>query len=460
MKACSALALLCIIGTSPPAIPCWAADRPSGIIVDATEFPVRGGRYSFVARFQAALQSALDSCGQGMPRVVAEGRKPSGTFDEATIRGLVRASACPPLASLERPPTDGILTRNVWSALMPGAVAPSVDERVSALVLSFEATDFGDAPEWNFCQDSKLPPGGSVDDIVSGARACVNRSDPCSLLTWGPRGATAGAGRELQWILWLTMVRNERLVANAFGSEYAAMRRFLHLKGGGLRACDGTSALEHFVCAIWVDPARRRTWDEALRRLGHSSEAQAAYAEIYASSEFDGSVLRGYFDLWEKLGLQPTEVDYAFFIDRTTHLGGPDDGSEASKPGELKACIEAENSKGAFTANGAARRCLSRQVPHPRQPTDRLARDVAFYIDAYPDGALSKPEIDAWSHFVPLAAQHRLGLSDHQHVRPRAHPSIQQLGPPPPLPRTEALEPGEAEACPTAVLRSLRPEKE
>jgi len=71
---------------------------------------------------------------------------------------------------------------------------PSLQDRANALVFSLKRRFFGDTPEWNFCEDSKArqirsrPPAPSF--------VCYNSSDPCSYLTWGPRGATADqAGR-------------------------------------------------------------------------------------------------------------------------------------------------------------------------------------------------------------------------------------------------------------------------
>ena len=179
---------------------------------------------------------------------------------------------------------------------MKGRPPPSLDERTLALVLSFEATDFGDRPEWNFCQDS-LSPEGSPADVVAGRVKCVNRSDPCSMLTWGPRGATAGSGREIQWIVWQSLRENPDIVARAFGPELDNLRRFLRLKGGGSKQCDGTSPLERFTCGVWIDPVRRVQWEGALASLGRHQSVRRAYHDIYARAENDGGKLKEFYAL-------------------------------------------------------------------------------------------------------------------------------------------------------------------
>jgi hypothetical protein len=104
------------------------------------------------------------------------------------------------------PARQGAITEAVWSLVMPGVAVPTLDQRVSALVLTFEATDFGVPPEWNFCQD------GPHDNPMAPNFVCKNKSDPCSMLTWGPRGATVGGGREIQWVLWLARQENATLI--------------------------------------------------------------------------------------------------------------------------------------------------------------------------------------------------------------------------------------------------------
>lgn len=420
------------------------------VVLDATRYDILAGRYSVFAKFQGSLQRVLDACGKGTPPVVSRGENASGKIGLATRRGIQRAMECATLRDVPRDSAakNGVLTEAVWRSVMGTEPLPTVELRANALILSFEATDFGDAPEWNLCQDGHRGQLGQSRSRSS-EFVCYNESDPCSFLTWGPRGATAGAGREVQWILWMAWHRNPTQIETAFGPEFNNLQRFFRLKGGGKKQCDGNIPLKQFVCAVWVDPSRRRIWDNALASLGHSEVVRNVYAELYAFKEFDGAKLQDYFALWAKLSLVPSEVDYAFFLDRITHLGGPPDEDDEAVEA-MRACLKREDR--ALSTNGAARRCLSRLQPHDTQPDYRLARDVAFYLDAYPEGVLSEREIKAWGGYVPLSAVHNFGLSDATPMRIADAASTASLGPDAPHPDSSELTSSELKACPPGVL--------
>jgi hypothetical protein len=272
-------------------------------------------------------------------------------------------------------------------------------------------------------------------------------------VTWGPRGATAGAGREIQLILWMVSKRDTALLQKAFGAEYSHLRRFFHLKGGGKTKCEGDIPLKRFVCAVWMDPVRRKAWENALTALGHSPLVRKAYDELYALSNFDGMKLHDYYAVWRELGLKPSEIDYAFFLDRVTHLGGPPE--EDSAIARLGKCLHEERTK-ALTPNAAARRCLTRQQPHETQPEYRLARDVAYYLDSYPEGALSEKEISTWAGYVPITATYNFGLSDQETVALIETPSVASLGSDVPHADSSELTSAELKACPASVLSPIR----
>src|SRR4029078_3974717 len=203
--------------------------------------------------------------GKGTPHVVAPGEQPRGRIGSETQAGIQRALDCAafkdvPHGSAAR---SGAITEAVWRAVMADVAVPSFRERTDALILSFEATDFGEQPEWNFCQDSKAKAGGQFAPREPGA-VCYNESDPCSFLTWGPRGATAGQGREIQWVIWLAWQRAPADVERIFAGEFASVQRFFNLKGNPQNLCRHGAPLERFMCAVWLDPSRRRGCETAL----------------------------------------------------------------------------------------------------------------------------------------------------------------------------------------------------
>jgi hypothetical protein len=435
----------------------WASQGFSAddVILNANRFPVLSGRYSVFAEFQRNLQHVLDACGKGEPTVVPPGSQPTGRIGVETRLGIQAALGCEPLRAV--PPDsaakDGVLTEAVWRAVMGGSPIPGLRDRVMAQVLSYEATDFGDRPEWNLCQDSKGRRGGQLDPKAPGF-VCYNASDPCSLLTWGPRGATAGSGREIQWILWMAWKEDPAPIEKAFGGEFANVRRFFRLQSGPSdRICRERTPLRRFMCAVWVDPKRRRIWEEALAELGHVPMVRRTYDRLYSLNEFDGGKLRTFFQLWGRLRLLPNEVDYAFFIDRATHLGGPPD-AIAETADRLSKCMEGETR--AISRNGAARRCLSHLQRHETQPELRMARDVGFYLDAYPEGALSDTEIRTWGGYIPLSAVHNFGLSESKAVHIEEAPGLASLGADLPIADAAGITPEEARACPATVMTPVR----
>lgn len=431
----------------------WATAMAAAdaVILNPNRYDVFVGRYSVFAKFQIHLQRVLDECGKSAPAVVPRGGRPSGKIGRETRHGIARALGCEALRQVPEnsPAREGILTEAVWRAVMADDPLPTVRDRADALVLSFEGTDFGELPEWNFCQDNIafLPRQSNrwASDFV-----CHNASDPCAFLTWGPRGATAGLGREIQLILWMIWKEDPALVERAFGAEAGNLERFFRLKGGGSKGCYTETPLKRFLCAIWMDPARSARWENALVQLGQVSLVRDAYARLYAMREFDGEKLRTFFELWQKLGLTPSEIDYAFFMDRITHLGGPPDGGGVSAVEALTACMREEH--GAVSVNGAARRCLARLQPHETQPDYRLGRDVAYYLEAYGQGALSENEIKNWANYVPLSAIHTFGLSDEKPAQREDAAPLSALGPDLAQPDASDLAPIDRSDCPATVI--------
>jgi hypothetical protein len=181
------------------------------------------------------------------------------------------------------------------------------------------------------------------------------------------------------------------------------------------------------------------------------------YAQLYTYDEFDGGKLGALFELWKELGLSVSEVDYAFFVDRATHLGGPPDETEQTVK-QMNACLKQQTN--ALSRNGAARRCLAKVQPHDTQAENRLGRDVAFYLDSFPDAALSNAEVSAWAGYVPLTATRDFGLSDERTVDLQEAPSLAERWPDGPSASSSEITPEEMTACPATVLMPAQQRKQ
>ena len=420
------------------------SSKPAALILFAGNQHIQIGPYSAFARFQGKFSDALKACKLDATAQQLS-REPAGMWSAITSIAIRNASRC---KSLKSAPKNGALTTALWSEVMGGEATPSLKEKFAALTLTFEATGFDQKPEWNFCQDSPNPLA-VAGAITATAAKCYNQSDPCSFVTWGPRGATAGQGREIQWVLANVIRRTPGLVEYAFGAERENAQRFVGLLGPPPESCDGSTPLEHFMCAVWIDPDRRRMWEKALQSLGKQQSVRSVFDDVYARQEFDGYKLDAYFALWETLGVAPSEIDFAFFHDRSTQIGGPPE----VIAGDLKKCLDGEPAQ--VTRNAAARRCLARLHPHPTQPDDRYARDAAYYIDSYTPQRLTKAELRMWQRHIPLAAGAQFGLSDDARVRREDLVSDKTLDIEVPDFVGTLLTDAE-KSCPASILRPIR----
>jgi hypothetical protein len=284
----------------------FAAESASAdqVLLDPRHHPIRAGFYSTFSDLQREIYVQKRACRTVRIRDEPEQR---GLLDKSTAQALVSLFACSLLDGL--PPDSqarqGVITTKLWRLLLPQTPPPSVAERVSAMTLSFEATDFSDPPEWNFCQDNAEV--GSARLTAARAGRCINSSDSCSMLTWGPRGATAGQGREIQYVLWRIWQRRPSDIITVFGAESVNVQRFVRLQGPPHDHCDGGSLLEHFMCAVWTNDDRRRQWEQGLLDLSRLEATRKDYNELYAEFLFDGEKLANYERLWLELGLLPSE---------------------------------------------------------------------------------------------------------------------------------------------------------
>lgn len=445
---------------------CWLAltiSSPSAalaasdpIVVDSPDQIVNAGRFSQLAAFQSRLREFLQRCDRTRHREIAARLKSDGRIGAETRRAVVAALSCHALQGVpaDSRAREGAITAAVWRAIMARIPVPDLRERTMALILTFEDTDFGDVPEWGFCRDNAADADVGSDPTSAGF-VCHNASDPCSFLTWGPRGATAGGGREIQLVLAMVDKRQPRLVERAFGTEAANVRRLLGLVAGDAQRCPEDSPVELFMCSVWLDHKRRRQWESALARLGEVPLVRQLYERLYSFAEFDGAKIAAYYELWSGLGLEVNEVDFAFFMDRITHYGGPWRHTKEETVAKVASCMATDQH--AYHANGKARRCIALLQPHPNQPDDRLARDVAFYIDAYPDDILPAREISAWAQFKPVSAVMGLGLREDVTVVQPETISVTQSGESLPLtPTSHELTEAEHSSCPATVRSPLR----
>jgi hypothetical protein len=96
---------------------------------------------------------------------------------------------------------------------------------------------------------------------------------------------------------------------------------------------------------------------------------------------------------WREAGLEPTEVDFAFFLDRSIHMGWGEPRFVAVRDALQNArfCL----SDKAFT-NARARLIVADQVRAKAAPADRMARDGIFLVDDEKALAQAMAESPSW----------------------------------------------------------------
>jgi len=367
---------------------------------------LRDGVFGPVAKLQGRIKEILAPVDPALSDVM----KVDGEFGPTTAKAVARVqqSAGFEAFAADSSAREVRITAAFWQKLFPDQPLPPVHDRAMTLVLTYEATLFGAPSAWNFCQNPVQGGGG-------------RRQPPCrtnddSMITWGPRGATFGGGREVQAVVIEAERRNPAVVREAFGMEYDALRRSLALSSkaptaaadGAARTIENVSDSELYLCSIWIDPARSAAWASAFGRLGRDATVQDVYQDIYASSGFDGGKINDFFSLYRGLGVTPSEIDYAFFVDRATHTSGV---SQFGATAQVAARIRADMAGIASPTNWQYRRAIARVMPTVQQRDDRNGRDMAFVVDGAGIDGLTDPERENWTKRFALRAS-MSGLSD------------------------------------------------
>jgi hypothetical protein len=330
----------------------------------------------------------------------------------------------------------------LWGELLPSTPSPSPQQRANDLTLVFEATDYT-ALEFNYCQSRS--PGENGKTWLEGDPNCYS-NDPCSFATWGPRGATVGGGQEIQKIIWQLDQANSSLVSSAFGAEYDAAKRLL--------SADRKNG-EVLLCAAFVNAERRAAWHSAFDKLGQDASVRRTYDDVYLSQAADGAKMVNFYKVYSALkpliGREPTEVDYALFLDRSTHGGSPNKEEQvAAIIADLTAYIKAH---GKAPSPAELRWQLIKTLPVGNQSRDRLGRDVVYVYDGLGNN-VGADALSAWNHRGPFRASD-FGLSDQRLIPTFTAPPGNGYAD---VPRGDAANAAERAACPKIVLHPLRPD--
>lgn len=395
------------------------------------------GRFGAVAVFQERLFAQAANCAA---KPLSRYGVADGIVGAKTRQAIIDLQPCLNASVRVAVGADnyGAITVGLWRLLMPASMPPpDAITRANHLTFALEGTDY-DVIQFNFCQ-SKNPRSGKT--FLEGDPYC-HTNDPRAYLTWGPRGATAGAGAEIQQILFAAERANPGLLKTVFGPFTEDMHRL---------ALGNNDAAFDVLCAIWVDDGKRNDFQKRFAAYGARPEVQAAYRQVYDATNADGGKIARFFKLYNAIkpviGRDPTEIDLAFFIDRATHGSVP--------PGDISALVDRMTKFATRTRNvpspGELRKQLAAWLPTHHKYNDRLARDAIFLVDD-PDVVVSDTHRRMWLQRSGLKASD-FGLSDQRYVA--SYPVAPPTG-------YEAIEkfytvlPEDARACPDTVRRARR----
>jgi hypothetical protein len=299
--------------------------------------------------------------------------------------------------------------------------------------MALEGTDY-DRLEYNFCQ-SRNPETGKT--YLQGDAKCYS-NDPASYITWGPRGATAGHGAEVQQVLYLIDRSRPQLIDDAFGSDANIVRRLI--------TADASSRVL-ILCSVWISSQRRESLGRGFAKFGSYADVQSTYRKIYDSVDADGWKIRSFFRLYDAIGRPVTNADFAFFLDRATHGGVP----------SAQDRITLAPALAAFIIHGSVspaqlRWQVAQRVTVSNQQGDRRGRDVVFVIDD-PNVPITATDRELWVRRADFKSSD-FGLDDQSSAsrfEPTAGTGYGQV--------TKVANATETErrSCPVAALAPLKP---
>lgn len=382
-RACGVTAALAILWScAAPSAPANAANAANAVIIklaaSASTKTIQDSKWGPVGRLQVAINARAADC--GIAPVTHDGQ-----FGRATAEAARAIAACRGAA---RDDDSADLTIETWQAIT-GEVAPDALERARTLTRTLENTDY-DTLEWNVCVKYK--------------------GDAGSVITWGPNGKTLGWGGE---ILSVLKTLDPKVVKAAFDAEGAkgvdkllALKTKNELKVSSKHTYPGASALMQKVCK---QPGQMEAWRAAFGRLGAMPETRAAYEEAaWGEDGWFRYVVERLWSSWRAAGLEPTEVDLAFFIDRSIHMGWGENRFAAVDKAlaDLKACTSEKD----FT-NARARLEIADLVRAKAHPEDRMARDAMFLVDAEQELAPVMARSATWPKKWKTLWKNRTGIA-------------------------------------------------
>jgi hypothetical protein len=333
---------------APPSPPAQVIVRAVG--EGGAERAVSGSKWGFIGDLQRGVNFHAVKCG-------IEPIEVTGLYGPDTAAAVEAVQTC--LAG--QAPEGEALTDQAFTEIT-GDTAPDALARARLLTRMLEGSDY-DTLAWNVCVSFK--------------------GDRDSVMTWGPYGRTLGWGGEM--LSTLQKIDRAKLKAafNATGArgldQLLSLKTARELRVRSTHRYPGARPLMTRICG---QKGQMQAWREAFAILGADPEVRAIYdADAWGEASWFRKVVERLAQSWRDAGLEPTEIDYAFFIDRSIHMGWGTARFDAVDAALAAAQARAERADENLTP-AQARLAVALAVRPKAHPADRMARDIVYLVDA------------------------------------------------------------------------------
>ncbi|MEW6021333.1 MAG: hypothetical protein AB1807_04240 [Pseudomonadota bacterium] len=324
--------------------------RPSAKVL------IRDSKFGPVQAFQVRLVDAAATCGFSIDVLdkFADGR--AGRKTAELIKKISRCQSFSSKIGPDDPAYQGFISIAFWAAVAPDVAVPTAIKRAAIMSGANEGTDYTDV-EFN-----------------------VGTKDP-GIITWGPQGATAGQAFQVQRILRKIDKQLPDMIDTAFASEASAVRNFM--------VTSNVTTATTLITAVVSASTRKNLWIRGFMSIGQSATVRAIYDAEMAGKNTAGvneAIANFFRSYWSNCWL-PTEVDAAFFLDRAVQITVYQSMTNAA----VTNVAFAQKKLGRQFSPAERRRAIAAnfQGKNMDYVGDRLARDVAFYIDGLGAKALT-----------------------------------------------------------------------
>lgn len=347
--------------------------------------------WGFISPLSTAVASELETCKKVDPAVAAPLQMSPNRLDKASADAFAALRACRK-RWFEKTTPVGAADEKLWTKIMGHQPLPSPLDR--AKVIAFGAaplTPDYDRTLWDWDRGSGF-----------------TSADPDSIFSWGPYKATAGHGCTFQRVLAVLTANptTGAMVREGFAEEGPLLDQLINQSDPNW--CAGAAAI---LKPVFDDSERRETFRIIFAKLAGHPEIRAGYDGYFLGPNgYLGRRIARHYDLYARAGVTPTNMDFAYFLDRSLDYPPLTEAQIA----ELAATVRA----GQMT-NWQARRLIANVTPFssPGARSYQIGRDAVYFVDALGQEGLDDVERTSWVKNSRLKASD-VGLTEEAYAPP------------------------------------------